>query len=152
MKRTASRQRGFTLIEVMITVAIVAILAAVALPFYQDTIRRGKLVDVAVRLGDMRTQQEKWFIDNRTYQAVPASGSNCGIPNPPAGAKDPFQIICSAPTPTTYTITATGQASGGMDPAFIYTVDQANVRNSTGPTGWAPGTGCWAVRKDGSCQ
>jgi type IV pilus assembly protein PilE len=136
----------------MIVVGIVAILAAVALPFYQDTIRRGKLVDVAVRLGDFRTQQEKWFLDNRTYQAVPPSGSNCGIPNPPVGASDPFQIICSAPTATTYIVTATGRTAGGMDPLFVYTVDQANVRASSGPTGWSPGTGCWAVRKDGSCQ
>jgi hypothetical protein len=39
-----------------------------------------------------------------------------------------------------------------MDSAFVYTVDQANTRNSLGPAGWAAGSGCWAVRKDGTCQ
>jgi type IV pilus assembly protein PilE len=141
MNRSAGRTRGFTLLEVLITVGIVAILAAIALPFYADTIRRGKLVDVAVRLGD-----------NRTYQAVPAAGTNCGIPNPPPAAADPFEIICTAPTATTYSVVATGRPAGGMDAGFVYTVNQANQRSSTGALGWTSNASCWAVRKDGSCQ
>jgi type IV pilus assembly protein PilE len=152
MNRSAGRTRGFTLLEVLITVGIVAILAAIALPFYADTIRRGKLVDVAVRLGDFRSQQEKWFLDNRTYQAVPAAGTNCGIPNPPPAAADPFEIICTAPTATTYSVVATGRPAGGMDAGFVYTVNQANQRSSTGALGWTSNASCWAVRKDGSCQ
>ena len=136
----------------MITVAIVAILGAIALPFYTDTIRRGKLVDATGRLGDYRSQQEKWFLDNRTYQAVPPAGTACGIPSPAPAAGDPFQLTCDAPTATTYTVTATGRAAGGMDPLFVYTVNQANVRASSGPLGWSAGAGCWALRKDGSCQ
>jgi type IV pilus assembly protein PilE len=152
MKRTASRQRGFTLIEVMITVAIVAILAAIALPAYQDSITRGKLIDATVKLGDYRMQMEKWFLDNRTYLS---GGGSCGIAPPTPDAKDPFELQCGPPVPTatTYTIRAVGRPAGGMSASFTFTVDQANTRTSSGDGGsWAGNSNCWAVRKDGSCQ
>lgn len=152
MDRRYEFQAGFTFIEMMITVAIVAILAAIALPAYTESIKRGKLIDATMRLGDYRSQMEKWFLDNRTYQAVPTAGTNCGIPAPTPAAKDPFQIDCVANSATTYLITATGRPAGGMEAAFVYTVDQANVRTSAGPSGWAGNGACWAVRKDGTCQ
>ena len=152
MRCRAGRTRGFTLLEVMITVCIVGILAAIALPMYQDSVIRGKLVDATVRLGDFRAQQEKWFLDNRTYQKVPVAGTACGIDDPPVAAKDPFAIQCNAPTPTTYTVIATGRAAGGVDPAFQFQVDQANQRASSGAGSWTGNPSCWAVRKDGSCQ
>ena len=151
MNRSVARIRGFTLLEVMITVCIVAILAAIALPAYQDSVRRGKIIDATVRLGDFRAQQEKWFLDNRTYQKVPAAGTACGIDNPPLGATDPFKLECDAPTATTYNIRATGQAAGGM-PGLIYNVDQTNARSTTGAGGWTGSASCWSVRKDGTCQ
>ncbi len=61
------RPRGFTLIELMITVAIVAILAAIALPSYRDYILRGQVVDATNGLAGMRADMERFFQDNRTY-------------------------------------------------------------------------------------
>jgi type IV pilus assembly protein PilE len=149
MKRHARRESGFTLMEVMITVCIVAILAAIAVPAYQDSVTRGKLIDATVRLGDYRSQMEKWFLDNRTYQ----NGGACGVPAPAPAAKDPFALSCAAPSATTYTLTATGRPAGGMSSAFTFTVDQANQRTSSGDGGsWAGNATCWAVRKDGSCH
>ena len=143
---------GFTLIEVMITVAIVGILASIALPAYWDSVTRSKIIDGTTKLGDFRAQLEKWFLDNRTYQAVPAAGTTCGVANPVAGASDAFAITCVAGTAFSYTITATGRPAAGMSALFVYTVDQANQKTSTGPSGWAGNGTCWAVRKDGSCQ
>lgn len=151
MKRHVRRESGFTLLEVMITVCIVAILAAIALPAYQDSIMRGKLIDATMKLGDYRSQMEKWFLDNRTY----LNGATCGIAPPAPGAKDPFELQCGppAPTATTYTIRAVGRPAGGMSSSFEFTVDQANQRTSTGDGGsWAGNGTCWAVRKDGTCQ
>ncbi len=142
------RSAGFTLMEVLITVAIVGILAAIALPSYNETIMRSKLVDGTTKLGDFRTQMEKFFLDNRTY----IGGAGCGVPNPVPGSSDHFAITCVAPTATTFTVTATGRPATGMPAAFVYTVDQANVRTSAGPVGWTPGAGCWAIRKSGSCS
>jgi type IV pilus assembly protein PilE len=139
---------GFTLLEVMITVAIVGILAAIALPSYSEYIQRSKIIDGTTKLGDFRTQMEKYFLDNRTYQ----NGGNCGVPDPTPGGGDHFAITCVAPTATTYTVTATGRPSTGMSASFVYTVNQANQKTSAGPTGWTSAGNCWAVRKDGSCQ
>lgn len=145
-----TRLAGFTLLEVMITVAIVGILASIALPSYFEYIQRSKLIDATVKLGDFRAQMEKYFLDNRTYSNAGA----CGIPNPTPGTSDPFEITClpGANPATQYTVTATGRPAYGMSASFVYTVNQANEKTSTGPTGWAGATTCWAVRKDGSCQ
>lgn len=141
---------GFTLIEVMITVAIVGILAAIALPSYFSYVERSKIIDATVKLGDFRAQMEKYFLDNRRYN----NGGACGVADPTPGGNDAFEITCAlgANPATEYTVTATGRPAYGMSSAFVYTVTQANVKSSTGPTGWTPGSGCWAVRKDGSCQ
>src|SRR5262252_747950 len=79
---STSRFGGFTLIEVMITVAVIAILAAVALPSYLDYVTRGNLVEARSNLSDMRTRLEQYFLDNRAYPGACiayASGA------PPAG-------------------------------------------------------------------
>lgn len=151
--RSAPRQAGFTLIEMMITVAIVGILAAIALPSYNDYILRSKIIDGTTKLGDFRMQMEKYFLDNRRYASTPG-GANCGIPDPTPGGGDNFAITCvpGFNPDTEYTVSATGRPAKGMSASFVYTVNQANQKTSTGPTGWASAANCWAVRKDGSCQ
>jgi len=72
--RTA--QSGFTLIEVMIVVAIVAILAAVALPSYADYVLRSKLTEAFNALSDSRVKMEQSYQDNRRY-AKTALGTDC---------------------------------------------------------------------------
>lgn len=125
---------GFTLIEVMIAVAIVAILAAVALPAYQDYVRRGNIPEAAAALGQGRIAMEQWFQDNRTYE-----GATC-----PGNGKH-FGLAC-ATTATTFTITATG---AGSMAGFSYTIDQNNGRTSSTP--WGNGATCWIARKGDAC-
>ena len=62
---THSNFGGFTLIEVMITIAVIAILAAVALPNYVEYVTRSRLVEAKTNLSDMRTRMEQFFLDNR---------------------------------------------------------------------------------------
>lgn len=144
---------GFSMIELMITVAIIGILAMVAMPSYIEYITRGKLIDAHQRLGDLRVQMEKFFQDNRSYVNA---GLACGITgNALTDANaDPgrlFDYTCPGPTATTYQLVATGRAAKGMT-GFVFTVDQNNVRTSVGPGGWTPGANCWFVRKAGDCS
>jgi type IV pilus assembly protein PilE len=141
---------GFTLLELMITVAIIGILAAIAIPMYGDYVTRSKIIGATSRLGDIRTQMEKYFMDNRTY----LNGAVCGAqPSINAYNADPsadFQVSCPAATATTYTLQADGMPARGMT-GFTLTVNEANLKTSTGPGGKYTNGGCWAVRKDGSC-
>jgi type IV pilus assembly protein PilE len=131
----------------MITVAIIAIIAAVALPNYFDYVTRSRLVEAKTNLADMRTRLEQYFLDNRTYPAacIPAASgpAPAGKIYLPASVKY-FAITCAL-APTTYTVTATGLG-------FVFTVDQANTRQTTTvPTGWTTSTTCWVGRKNGDC-
>jgi len=96
---------GFTLIEAMIVTAIVAILAAIALPSYTAYVRRSHILEAIARLADARARMEEYFQDERTY--VDASGVCGAAPNAPA-PPDAFVITCSA-TPSTFTYTARGR-------------------------------------------
>jgi len=139
---------GYTLIELMVVVAIIGILASIAYPMYSDYVTRSRLIDGTIKLGDFRTQLEKFFMDNRTYLNAGA----CGVANPALAANDSFRITCAAVAgpPETYLVTATGLAAKSMT-GFLLTVNQANAKTSTGPGGNYTNGGCWAVRKDGSC-
>jgi type IV pilus assembly protein PilE len=147
--------RGFTLIEVMVTAVIIAILAAIALPSYNDYVTRSRLTEGANALTDLRVRMEQFYQDNRAY----GSGTTCGrdsagnqiITFPPAGLSN-FTATCSASNGAqAYEIRAEGI---GPLAGFVYLINQSNQRSTGGvPQGWTtpnPNT-CWITRRSGSC-
>ena len=80
--RSERHSSGFTLIEVMIVVAIIAILAMVATPSYRNYILRGALVDGTTLLSTASANMERYFQDNRTYEAVGANIPPCSAALP----------------------------------------------------------------------
>jgi type IV pilus assembly protein PilE len=151
------RYSGFTLIELMVTIAIVAILAAIALPSYTAYTTRAKITEATSSLLAMRTKMEQYWQDNRTYVGACAVGTVAPLPsNPgsPAGVLKYFVISCPTLTdgpPQAYTIRADGQ--GGDLAGLTLTIDQANVRRTVSvPSGWTmPTTNCWITKKSGDC-
>ncbi len=145
-----SRSQGFTLLELMIVVAIVAILTTIAYPNYRDYVIRGQLVDATQGLAAVRANMERYFQDNRSYQLVAPFPVPCGAGPIPAGK---FTITCVVPDTTHFTATAVGNApplSG-----FTFTVDQNDNQITTVVTPPAPAsfTGCptaW-ITKTGGC-
>ena len=145
MKR--HRREGFTLVEVMLVTAIVAILSAIALPSYADYVRRSRILEAVARLSDARARMEEYFLDQRTY--VDAAG-RCGAAPATQAPADAFAVSCAA-TATTYTYTASGLAAKGMA-AFAYSIDQAGTKATVSlPAGWLRTADCWTIRADGSC-
>ncbi len=144
MMSGSSPRRGFTLIELMVAVAVLAILAAVAMPSYKDYVLRGKLVDGPNALAAMRARMEQYYQDNRTYVGGPcASASTAGV----------FTVGCRTVTATAYNVTATGS---GLASDFTYTIDQnGNEATTSLPSDWggvpAGGYACWVTRRGASC-
>ncbi|MDI1247129.1 MAG: type IV pilin protein [Rhodoferax sp.] len=140
--------QGFTLVELMITVAIIGILASVALPSYRDYVRRGQVIDASTFLSDYRVKMEQYFQDNKNY----GTGTSCvNGTNAPAwssfSASQYFTYACTLrDSGQGYQITATG--SSGAAIGHIYSVDEANVRATTRFRGDTVSKNCWLTKGD----
>jgi type IV pilus assembly protein PilE len=140
-------QNGFTLIEIMIVVAIIGILAAIALPAYDDYVTRSKTAEAISNLGSLRVKMEQFFQDNRTYVGGPCTTA--------AGEAKYFTYACATgePTASTYIIVATGVTAQQMG-GFVYSINHANTKSTviSSPSKWTAGTSsCWVTSKTGSC-
>ena len=143
---------GFTLIELMVTIAIVAILSAVAIPAYTDYLRRGKLPDAFTSLSDYRVKMEQYYQDNRNYGTA-ACADVAGGPSwatfSPTNKKY-FNYACvlpvTVPVGQQYTITATGSTAAAVGHA--YALNQAGAQTTTTFKGAAVAKTCWAAKGD----
>lgn len=143
--------QGFTLIEIMVAVAIVAILAAVALPQYKDYVTRSRLADASTGLSTMRAQMERYFQDNRTYADTGNFVSPCNNATVSARTFGNFVVSCSGtPDGTSFLLQAVGN---GPANGFTYTINQQDVRATTAiPSDW--GSTCttsWIMKKGATC-
>lgn len=145
--KTLSLEKGFTLIELMIVVAVIAIIAAIALPSYDDSVKRGKRSEGKGYLLDLASQQETFYAQNLSY-ANSITGST-QLNNTSASSTEGHYTVTLATSPggcvhtgikcRTFTLTATPTFTDASCTTLTYT--NAGVKGYTGTAGTV--NECW---------
>lgn len=107
---TRNIQLGITLLELMIVLVILAVLAGIAIPSYEEVMQRGRRSEAREALSDFASRQEQFFFNNKSYATTAAALGRGGT------TENGYYIITIPATgATSYTLTATAQAPQNQD-------------------------------------
>lgn len=129
---------GFSLIELMIVVGVVAILAAVAYPNYTDHVRKSKRAQAKADLVEYAQNAERWFTVNNTYAGMTFPGGATTVSSPREGGTAAYTLTLQR-AQSTFTLTATPQGNQVKDKCGTLTLDQAGRKTPAEATV----SGCW---------
>ncbi len=137
MRRFNGRDGGFTLIELMVAMAVAAILMGIALPSYNAYVTRSKVPAGLDALSAYATRMEQRYQDTGNY----ANGGACGVAVPTV---DNFTLSCVlSGGGQGFTATATGS---GPLAGYAYTINNNGVRVTTAHPRGTPATNCWSTK------
>lgn len=137
--------KGFTLIELMIVVAIIGILAAIAYPNYTEYVRRTHRAEIASLLSEQTQSLERFYSRTGQYADVAASGGNAA-PTLAISAGNAYYTITPVRAATTFSLTAAPIATSVMksDKCGSFVIDQTGARSNTGMASGVTTKDCWS--------
>lgn len=151
-----AKNKGFTLVELMIVIAIIGILAGVAIPGYTSYVARGKIIEAGIGLSAFRTSMEQFYQDQRTY-AASGTTATCGVPaSSVQGLYFTYGCIVSGVGINQGFIATASSVAGkglGAAAAYVYTIDSMNLKTTQKFKGVTPavGLGCFMTKEGQKC-
>ena len=136
------RSRGFTLTELMITVAVVAILVAIGYPTYQGQMRKGNRAAAQSAMLQIADKQAQYLLDARNYAVGPTALADLSVTLMPDVATRYTVTVKNsangdvATTPPTYTVIATPITNSGQEPDGVLTLTHTGAKTRAGNPGW----------------
>ena len=137
------RNMGFTLIELMIVVAIIGILGAVAYPAYTSSIKKGNRADAVDSLMSLSGRMEEFYLNNDTYAGATINAAGTGSVGSNKTSDDLYTMSITSQTAFAYTITATPKGTDAECTTLTY--NSLGVKGATGTAAGAGGAAgsCW---------
>ena len=137
-----NKHNGFTLIELMVVVGIVAVMGAVAIPVYSGYMEKSKYYDAKAKLAELADKEERFYLQNNTYTAtIGTGGLNTTATSNEGGFT--YEIVASASGLVAgFVATATRKVDTVID-CKVLTLSSSGVRTSEDSTGADSTAKCW---------
>lgn len=145
-------KRGFTLVELLITMAIVSIVAMIAIPAYTQYVAKARRADAQSALVAFAGAMERHFANNASYlgaAGTDASPADTGAPRifpkeaPLDGSTKYYDLVIKSATQTTFLLYAIPKGAQAKDQCGTLTIDHAGNRDVVGASGGLTAADCW---------